>query len=257
MIAVGHPPTREFSPNVLPMTTLKLSKLLPTYLLSASLCATLVVAQENGGSDTETIDSEETSTTKPPVDVSGLSDVSAANIGFNKDSLLIHTNGSLMEYEVSKSEFYLKDKLTGESNIESLADGFTSAEEMRQFVSSEDSVWGQECMLVLYRAGKPRTDENRCLLTHKIEIKLDLEFASMELLQQLADAVGVEVGSTEIGRSGSAWLRATCGGTAVTAAEILNAHPSVVRARPITTIPLVKTTVPPGPNDQYYNVTAQ
>ena len=239
------------------MTTLKLFKLLPTLLLSATLGSSIASAQDLGESTTEPTSPKDTATTEALVDVSGLSDVSGANIGFVEDILMIYNNGARMAFEVSKSEFYLKDKLTGESNIESLAAGYTSAEEMRQFVSSEDAVWGQDCMLVLYRAGMPRTDENRYMLTNKIEIKLDLEVASMELLHRLADAVGVQVGSTEIGKSGSAWLLATCGGTAVKAAEILDSHPSVLRARPITTIPLEKMTVPPGPNDQYYNVTAQ
>ena len=127
---------------------------------------------------------------------------------------------------------------------------------MANYVRDEDGVWGQECKLVLYDEGMPQTAENRHLLTHKILVVLDKEVASMELLQQLASAVGVEVGSEKIGNSGSAWLLATCGGSALKAAEILRSHESVIKARPIITNFVVKM-VGNGPNDQFFNPSDQ
>lgn len=225
-------------------------KLFLSFLLTLAMSPTLLLADDSKSNTTDSI------TNPATTNLTQLVPVGSTDLRLPSDRLLIETNGSPTAYFVSKNEFYRKDRLTGETNIESLAEDFSSAEEMREFVRDEDSVWGQDCMLVLYTDSENPTAENRRMLTHKIEIKLDLEVASMQLLHQLAAAVGVEVGSDKIGRSGSAWLRADCGGSAIKAAELLSLHESVLRARPILTLPMVQA-VGAGPNDQYFNGTNQ
>ena len=251
MIALSPLPNREFIPTVLKMTTPKLKKLLLPSCLILALSPALAPAEKNGATP---IDLPISEPIPEPIDFSNLANVHQSDLDFDGDTVSIRYNGSPLQFEVSRSEFFVKDRLSGESNIESFADPFGTADEMRRFVSSEDSVWGQDCKLVLYKAGMPKVDENRILLTHKIEIKLDPEHASMEVLNQLAEAVGIEVGSNEMRESGLAWMRATCAGSAIKAAEILSGHETVLWARPLPTMPLVKAALP---NDQFYTVSDQ
>ena len=194
-----------------------------------------------------------------------LSDVSAADLSFSGDVLGVYTNGALQGYEVSTSEFFLKDRLTGDADIETLAEPVGSAEEMRQLVLAEDGIWGQDCMLVLYALGQPHNDENRRFLSHKLEVKIDTEgydfegdpgamAAASARLHELADAAGVVV-SREISLpSGTAILHATCGGSAVKVAAMLSHQPGVKVARPMLVTPQVKCSLP---NDEFFTPTNQ
>jgi len=180
-----------------------------------------------------------------------LTELETCDLSFTGDTLRILTNGHRESYEVSKNEFFLRDKLTRDVNIETLADEMDSVEAMRKFVRDEDGVWGQECKLVLYREGMPKTVENRRFLTHKIEVKLAPEVASMETLRQIAGQLGVEVLSKEITERGWGFLEASCAGSGFKAAELLSTHADVLVARPMLTIPLVKCA--PLPTDPFFN----
>ena len=202
------------------MTTLKLLKLTPVYAYLAFFSC-LAFADDSGSSALSS------SALSEPIDVSDLVSVADCDIAFGSDVIRLHYNGAMMAFDVSRSEFFLKNRLTGESNIESLIDEMGSADEMRQFVLQEDSLWGQESKLVIYKHGMPRVEKNRFLLTSMIEIKLNLETASMELLQALGSAAGVEVLSDKVSGRGVAMMRAGCPGSAIKASEILTAHEGV------------------------------
>ena len=184
--------------------------------------------------------------------VTDLYDIALADLTFDSDVLAIRTNGAMEGYRVSRTEFFLRDRLTGENGIETLATPVASAEQMRSFVHDEDGVWGQECQLVLYRDGMPETDEHRRFLTHKIEIQLEPEVATIGRLQELADAAGLEMLDDKLTKRGWAFLRANCGGSAVRAAAMLEAHADVKSARPVLAFPTVKCSLP---NDQFFNPT--